>query len=286
MLLFYLNTAIPYLPDDLDFEPMEEEEYTAPSGKYYTIPSIDYKMVYIPPGEFMMGSPESEKGRYSDEKLHRVRITRGFYMGITEVTQAQWKRIMGDNPSFFKACDACPVENVSWWDVQKFIQRLNEIEGTNKSRLPTEAEWEYACRAGTRTARFWGDDIGHNNANCDGCGSRWDDKSIAPVESFNPNPWGLYDILGNVREWCLDIYTENYPDISVDDPVYIGKWVSIYRKGYSYIYDTLKDKGARRVFRGGSWGEEPGDVRCTRRYYNAPGHRFINVGFRLLCPVK
>ena len=284
MLLFYLNTAIPYLPDDLDFEPMEEEEYTAPSGKYYTIPSIDYKMVYIPPGEFMMGSPKSEKGRYSNEKLHRVRITRGFYMGVTEVTQAQWKKIMDSNPSYFEACDDCLVENVSWWDVQEFISRLNEIENTDKYRLPTEAEWEYACRAGTNTAYYWGDDkdrldeyvwYGENSGG-----------KTHPVAQKKPNSWGLYDMLGNVWEWCLDIYTENYPDISVDDPVYIGKWVSIYRKGCSYIYDTLKDKGANRVIRGGCWFNFPRNVRCASRYRDHPGIRLYSVGFRLLCPVK
>ena len=178
MLFFYLYPAIPYLPDDLDFEPMEEEEYTAPSGRYYTIPSINYKMVYIPPGEFMMGSPEDEEGRYSDEKLHRVRITRGFYMGVTEVTVGQWKRFVEetgyrtqaereggawiwtgkwekkkgyywDNPGFSQTDDH-PVTCISWYDVQKFIEWLNKKAGKQIYRLPTEAEWEYACRAGTR----------------------------------------------------------------------------------------------------------------------------------------
>ena len=248
-----------------------------------------------------MGSPKSEKGRDDDEKLHKVRITRGFYMGVTEVTQEQWKKIMGNTPSRFSGCDDCPVENVSWWDVQKFIQRLNEIEGTNKFRLPTEAEWEYACRVGTMTARFWGDDPDDacQYGNVHDLTSKRINKfswthyycddgyaKTAPVKSFRPNPWGLYDMLGNVWEWCLDICTGNYSDISVDDPVYIGKWVSIYRKGYSYIYDTLKAKGARRVVRGGSWFNLPRCERCANRGYIHLGIRYNNVGFRLLCSVK
>lgn len=264
MLLFYLNTAIPYLPDDLDFEPMEEEEYTAPSGKYYTIPSIDYKMVYIPPGEFMMGSPESEKGRYSDEKLHRVRITRGFYMGITEVTQAQWKRIMGDNPSFFKACDACPVENVSWWDVQKFIQRLNEIEGTNKSRLPTEAEWEYACRGGTQSENY--KFSGSNNM----VEVAWSDMSFTddwrthPVGTKKANELGIYDMSGNVCEWCWDWYAPDY-----------------YRKSPS-LNPCGPSIGIQRVARGGTWSANKKKYsRCANRIPAAQFKRNEWDGLRL-----
>ena len=150
-----------------------------------------------------MGSPPSEKGRDSDERQHTVSVGE-FWLGETEVTQAQWQAVMGNNPSKFKGDDR-PVENVSWKDVQVFIKRLNNRSG-KRFRLPTEAEWEYAARAGTQTARYWGDGIGSNNANCNGCGSRWDSDETAPVGSFKPNAFGLHDMLGNVWEWTCSEY--------------------------------------------------------------------------------
>ena len=120
--------------------------------------NMGMKFVYIPPGNFMMGSPSNEPKRDKDEKQHRVTLTQGFYMQTTEVTQGQWQRVMGSNPSFFKNCgDDCPVEQVSWEDCRKFIRKLNRMEGMRKYRLPTEAEWEYAARAGTDTPFAFGD---------------------------------------------------------------------------------------------------------------------------------
>ncbi|MBU1162159.1 MAG: SUMF1/EgtB/PvdO family nonheme iron enzyme, partial [Proteobacteria bacterium] len=160
------------------------------------------KFVYIEPGTFMMGSPSSEPGRDDDERQHRVTLTRGFHMQTTEVTQGQWKAVMGGNPSYFKSCgDDCPVEQVSLKDVQEFIQRLNQKEDTNKYRLPTEAEWEYASRAGTETALANGriSELDCNyDVNLDAmgwyCGNA--DKTTHRVAQKKANRWGLYDIHG------------------------------------------------------------------------------------------
>jgi len=191
-------------------------------GKTFTN-SIGMKFVYVPPGTFMMGSPSAERGRDFDEPIHRVTLTMGFYMGVTEVTQRQWKTVKGDNPSGFERCgDDCPVDEVSWDKVKKFIQALNQLEGTDKYRLPTEAEWEYACRAGSTTAFASGaiSKIGcSHDPNLDAmgwyCGNSGDE--IHPVASKKPNAWGLYDMHGNVAEWCEDRYGE-YPSDPVTNP--------------------------------------------------------------------
>jgi formylglycine-generating enzyme required for sulfatase activity len=221
---------------------------------------LGMEFVRIAPGSFEMGSPSGETGRGSDETQHRVTLTRGYYLQTTEVTQGQWKAVMGSNPSRFSSCgDVCPVENVSWDDVQSFISKLN-AKGRGTYRLPTEAEWEHACRAGTTTARQWGEGIGSGNANCGGCGSRWDYKGTAPVRSFAPNAWGLYDMPGNV-EWCSDWYGE-YPGGAVSDPAGPGG-------------------GSLRVYRGGSWTDRPAIVRSADRAGFSPGLRDVSLGFRL-----
>jgi len=222
-----------------------------------------------------MGSPSNEKGRSDDEKQHQVTLSRGFYMQTTEVTQKQWKAVMGSNPSYFKG-DDLPVERVSWNDVQRFIENMNQREGGNKYRLPTEAEWEYAARAGSTTRYSWG-----NNGDCskmmyeNDVGSSEDHcveyvrnrglipDSTAPVRSYPANVWGLYDMHGNVWEWCQDWYG-NYPSGSVADP--IGP-----------------PSGSFRVGRGGSWGDSPGGVRSAFRGRRSPGIRYnFRKGFRLL----
>ena len=154
-----------------------------------------------------MGSPSSEKARSDDERQHTVSVGE-FWLGETEVTQAQWQAVMGSNPSKFRGNDL-PVESVSWKDVQEFIRKLNARSG-KRFRLPTEAEWEYAARAGTQTAYYWGEGFGRNNANCWGCGSRWDKRQTAPVGSFKPNAFGLFDMLGNVWEWTCSKYKKSY----------------------------------------------------------------------------
>jgi formylglycine-generating enzyme required for sulfatase activity len=137
------------------------------SGKTFTN-SIGMKFVLISPGTFMMESPSNEPGHYRNEQQHKVTLTKGSYMGTTEVTQGQWRKIMGNNPSCFKNCgNNCPVEYVSWDNCQEFIRNLNRKEGTNKYRLPTEAEWEYACRAGTTTPFYTGNCISTDQSNYD-----------------------------------------------------------------------------------------------------------------------
>ena len=225
-------------------------------GKPGTAKSLDLgngvklELAWIPPGEFMMGSPMNEPGRSVDERLHRVKLTKGFWMGKYEVTQEQWQRVMGNNPSWFqKAGPKAPVETVRFDQAQKFMQKLGEMtagkeDGTGrKFRLPTEAEWEWACRAGTATALYNGKMTikggnnspelgaiawyaGNSGVDYEGgiLSTLWEDKEqehhsagTHPVGQKQPNPWGLYDMLGNVGEWCADWYYA-YPKDAETDP--------------------------------------------------------------------
>ncbi len=232
--------------------------------------SLGMVFVYIKPGTFMMGSPSSEVGRDNYEKQHKVTLTKSFYMQTTEVTQGQWKAIMGENPSWFDNCgDDCPVERVSWNDVQKFIHKLNLQSSGKTYRLPTEAEWEYACRAGTTTPFNTGNCLSTTQANYDGQNTYWRcskgkdrDKSIS-VATFKPNVWKLYDMHGNVWEWCQDWYADNYPTGSIVDPV-------------------GPDTGKARVIRGGGWdGGEKFARSAFRRRYIPDSHPY-GTGFRLV----
>ena len=275
-ILFAASPSLSYVPDNLDFVPMGDGavssgQSAAPSGRTYIVPSINYKMVYIPPGTFMMGSPSNEPKRDSDERQHKVTLTKGFYMGATEVTQGQWKNIIGNNPSSFKG-DSLPVEKVSWNDCQEFIRKLNRQEGTDKYRLPTEAEWEYACRAGTTTPFFTGNCISTDQANYDGdhpmpgCSKGRYRKKTLNVASFSPNAWGLYDMHGNVWEWCQDWYEKRYPSGNITDT-----------EGPS--------SGLARVLRGGSWSGGARVLRSADRLRNGPDFRYDHIGFRVVCRV-
>ena len=191
-------------------------------------------------------------------------------MQTTEVTQGQWKRVMGNNPSNFSGCGSnCPVENVSWNDAQEFIRKLNAMEGGNKYRLPTEAQWEYACRAGTTTPFNTGDNITTSQANYDGnnpmpgYSKGQYRKQTLPVKSFSPNRWGLYDMHGNVCEWCGDWYGENYySSAPTRDP-----------QGPS--------SGTIRVLRGGCWNRGARILRSAVRYRCYPGYSLNFMGCRI-----
>ncbi|MEW5736568.1 MAG: SUMF1/EgtB/PvdO family nonheme iron enzyme [Thermodesulfobacteriota bacterium] len=230
--------------------------------------SIGQTFAYIPSGNFTMGSWDS--GRDTDETQHSVTLSKSFYLQTTEVTQEQWKQVMGSNPSQFSDCGgSCPVENVSWEEVQEYIRRLNELENRTY-RLPTEAEWEYACRAGTKgpfnTKGCLVSTQGGNLANFDGtytylsCPTSEFKKKTVPVGIFPPNDWGLYDMHGNVWEWCQDWYGEYQG--SATDP-----------KGPS--------SGSSRVARGGSWYNRARLCRSANRAEKDPTSRYNDIGFRL-----
>jgi len=204
---------------------------------------VTMKLVLIRPGKFMMGSPDSEQGRQGDEgPQHEVVITKPFYMGVTEVTQAQYEAVMGTNPSKFKG-PTNPVDSVTWDEAVEFCRRLSEKTGKTV-RLPTEAEWEYACRAGTKTRFSFGDsdsvlgDYAWYKSNSGG--------KTNPVGQKKPNPWGLYDMHGNVWEWCADWYGD-YPKGAVTDPQGPAAGTSRVLRGGSLLYDPKYFRSASRI---------------------------------------
>ncbi len=221
--------------------------------------TIGMKLVFIPPGTFTMGSPKTEPDRISNETQHQVTFKQGFRIGVTEVTQKQWQQVMGSNPSFFKG-DDLPVEHVTWHEAEEFCQRLSRKEQT-RYRLPTEAEWEYACRAGTKTAYY----TGRDKAALDIAG--WyqgnSGNQSHPVGQKKPNPWGLYDMHGNVSEWCV-----KRPDADAS-------------KSTSAQLD--REEKMLRDLRGGSWGLGASDCRSASRHRNAASYRFFDLGLRVVC---
>ena len=237
-------------------------EPNVPAGMGVTN-SIGMKLRLIPAGEFMMGSPGTESDRDDDETQHRVSITKPFYLGETEVTQEQYQKVMGTNPSQFKGPQN-PVEKVSWTDAVEFCRKLSAMPAEKTAghvyRLPTEAEWEFACRAGTTTAYGFGDDasrLGDYGWFDDNSGSK-----THPVGEKKPNGWGLYDMHGNVYEWCQDWYGA-YPSGSATDP-------------------TGATSGSVRVSRGGSWKLIARYCRSAIRAWSTPEDRYDILGFRVL----
>jgi len=245
------------------------DSYLAADEKIFTSPIIGAKFVLIPAGTFTMGSPAGEPGRRDDENRHEVTISKSFYMQTTTVTQRQWQKVMGSNPSNFKACgDDCPVENISWNDIQNFIRKLNQQEGTDKYRLPMEAEWEYAARAGTTTPFHTGNCLSTDQANYNGnhplsgCPKGEYRGKTVRVGSFAPSAWGLFDMHANVWEWVQDWYGA-YPSDRVIDP-------------------TGPSSGSMRVIRGGSWYNYAYYCRSAFRGFNNPDEGGSYVGFRLV----
>jgi len=227
------------------------------AGKTFKDCPVCTEMVEIPAGSFDMGSNSGE----SDEKpVHRVTIAKPFAIGKTEVTQEQWYAVMGSDPSYFNGCgDTCPVEQVSWNDAQTFIKKLNTKTG-KQYRLPTEAEWEYACRAGNQL-EYCGSDIADtvswNSLNSGG----FFFNTPHPVASKHANAFGVYDMSGNVWEWVEDNYHENYNGAPVDGSAWVG--------------------GSMRVLRGGSWGKDPKFGRAAARSKFASNYRDFSYGLRL-----
>jgi formylglycine-generating enzyme required for sulfatase activity len=215
------------------------------------------EFVLIPPGSFMMGSTN---GKADEKPVHQVTISQAFYISKYEVTQTQWQSVMGSNPSSFKDCGRnCPVEQVSWNDAQDFINKLNEANDGFKYRLPSEAEWEYSCRGGT-IGDFYAadvDDIGWYEDNSG--------KKTHAAGSKQPNAFGLYDMSGNVWEWCRDRYHENYNGAPTDG----SAWLSV--GWYNY-----------RVLRGGSWVNDATFLRSAPRNYGPPDARANAFGFRVV----
>ena len=230
------------------------------------VKDVEYAFCWCPPGTFMMGSPENEAGRDSNEKEHQVTLTKGFWMQETEVTQEMWESVMEFNPSNFKGNNKRPVERVSWDSCQEFIAKLNTLKvapAGYKFSLPTEAQWEYACRAGTKTRYHFGNEMKQELANV----AEHINRTIE-VGLYSPNAWGLYDMHGNVSEWCLDNWENHYPEGNAADSV-VG----------------MKDSD--RVLRDGYWGSKTGDCRSATRFYNSSSSTGSGLGLRLaLVPEK
>lgn len=226
------------------------------------------EMVVVPAGEFMMGSPEDEPGRGSSEgPRYRVRIGEPFAVGRVEVTFGQWDACVAAGDCRYRPKDnwgrgAQPVIKVSWIDAQAYLSWLSEKTG-RRYRLLSEAEWEYAARAGATTRYPWGDEPGENNANFDGSGSRWSKRQAAPVGQFAANRFGLHDMIGNVAEWVADCWHGSYQGAPADGSAWTAGGCE------------------RRVVRGGSWYDVPGNARAALRVKFHPGLRNLDLGFRV-----
>ena len=222
-------------------------------------PTSGMTFALIPAGSFEMGTPATEPGREAQERLHTVTLSRPFYLAIHEVTQAQWSRIMRTSPSHFQGCPSCPVERVSFLDVQEFLRRLNEASAWPGYRLPTEAEWEYACRAGGREAFGASAALTSSTANIES-------GRTSRVGSFPANAFNLFDMSGNVWEWTADDHCA-YPETAVTDP-------------------QRRCASGLKVIRGGSWRFGADSARCGLRYTHRPVDRGFSVGLRIAHDAK
>jgi formylglycine-generating enzyme required for sulfatase activity len=297
VLLVLLFAVVP-----LSCSSVPRSQRTRPNAQPKTIRSkTGIEMVWIPPGTFTMGSTDAEiQAAYEDSKRaapqyakldwftgekprHQVAILKGFYMGKYEVTQGQWQAVMGTTvqqqmekagPTWSlvgEQGDNYPIVFVNWNEAQEFIEKLNAMEDGYRYRLPTEAEWEYAARAGTTTAFAFGDTLRSDQANFGG-NHPYNDKgrlrpAATPVGSLQPNAWGLYDVHGNVYEWCQDWYHDSYNGAPIDG----SAWLS---------------GGGERVIRGGAAGSNAGNVRSAVRHSFTPETRTGSLGFRVVAVVR
>lgn len=228
-----------------------------PVGPFWTN-SIGMRFAWIPAGTFLMGSPENEQGRSDDETQHQVTLASGFYLAVYPMTQAAWQKVLSNNPSSYNGVNQ-PVETISWADCQNFLLTLSKRE-RQTYRLPTEAEWEYACRAGTTTPYYFGKTISIAQANYDGRLSYGNQGSPSSVGRFPANAWGLYDMHGNVNELSSDWYGQ-YSDWEVVDP-------------------QGREAGERRVVRGGSYITIAASLRSASRGWVEVPWAGADVGFR------
>ncbi len=229
----------------------------AGATKTVTVKGVPFELVYVAPGTFAMGSDDSD-AYFFEKPVHEVTLTKGYWIGKTEVTQRQWEAVMGGNPSKWKGKDL-PVETVSWNDCQEFIEKLNGLQGDVKFALPTEAQWEFAARGGTKSKGYK-----YSGSNSIGEVAWYDgnsDRETHPVGTKKSNELGIHDMSGNVWEWC-QVWYGNYPSGAVTDPVGAGS-------------------GDFRVFRGGSWYFTARFCRSALRDWYSPGRRYFNIGFRL-----
>lgn len=236
--------------------------------------SIGMRLVEIPAGEFVMGSPTDQPGRQDREKLHRVRLRRPFFIGVSEVTQAGYAAVMQENPSRFGRDEGRddehsaihPVDSVSWHAAAAFCERLSALEAERKAgrvyRLPTEAEWEFACRAGARGLWSFGDDP-KRLAEHAWYRTRGSKRTSHPVGRLRANAWGLYDMHGNLWEWCSDWYAADFGDGLHVDP-------------------TGPRHGQTKVIRGGCFMSVPAHTRCATRFHDPPAIGDDDVGFRVV----
>ena len=225
------------------------------------------ELVVIPAGSFKMGDPSPNTG-LPDNPAHPVTIAKPFAIGKYEVTFAEWDACVAEGGCTYKpkdnwGRDKQPVSRIGFGDIPPFMAWLSKKTGKTY-RLPTEAEWEYAARAGTTTPYAWGADIGQNNANCAKCGSKWDNNQTAPVGSFKPNAYGLYDMAGNVAEWVADCYVFGY--------------VGATRDGTAV---HPRDNCRERAIRGGSWNDQPKDLTVFARQWYYPTNSYTMNGFRV-----
>ena len=250
-------------------EAPKEASFAIKPGENFTVPDLNLSMIWVKPGTFTMGSPTSEAWRSPDETEHNVSLTKGFYLGKYEVTQAQYEAVMTGNtdglsatPSNWSGNPNRPVEKVSHDDVQVFLSRLNTQQSANIPAgwayvLPTESQWEYACRAGTTTAYSWGDDINATRANYNS-----NIRQTRDVGNYAANPWGFFDMHGNVWEWTAD-------------------WFGAYPVGNPVTDPTGEASGSFRVGRGGSWLYGGATLRSAERLHGTPSSRYRYIGFRV-----